>query len=119
LCVFTRNQLIYCDSLKSVSCSGTLEELITHGLHALRETLQQDKGLTTANTSIGIVGPVGAHEAAGSGSVFRILEGEPIDVYLKTMTPKETPGGTQPPPTAGEAGPAGGNAAAEDVQMQE
>jgi 20S proteasome subunit alpha 6 len=97
----------------------TLEELITHGLHALRETLQQDKGLTTANTSIGIVGPVGAHEAAGSGNVFRILEGESIDVYLKTMTPKEAPGGTQPPPTAGEAGPAGGNAAAEDVQMQE
>ncbi|KAG8901895.1 hypothetical protein FRB99_005015 [Tulasnella sp. 403] len=33
-----------------------LEELINHGLHALRETLQQDKELTNLNTSIGITG---------------------------------------------------------------
>jgi len=34
-----------------------LEGLIRHGLHALRDTLQQDKELTIQNTSIGIVGP--------------------------------------------------------------
>lgn len=33
-----------------------LDTLIKHGLHALRETLQQDKELTIHNTSIGIVG---------------------------------------------------------------
>jgi len=34
-----------------------LDTLIRHGLHALRDTLQQDKELTTLNTSIGVVGP--------------------------------------------------------------
>ena len=29
---------------------GSLEKLIQHGLHALRETLQQDKELTINNT---------------------------------------------------------------------
>ena len=52
---------------------------------------------------------------------FRILEGEEIDVYLKTMVPKEsaeapapaTPAATEAP--AGEAAPAAGGDA--DVQM--
>lgn len=35
---------------------ASLEELIKHGLHALRDTLQQDKELTIHNTSLGIVG---------------------------------------------------------------
>ena len=93
-----------------------MEELIRHGLHALRETLQQDKELTINNTSIGIIGPGGAHEqdvsAAGD---FRILEGEPIEVYLRSMVPKET-GEPAPPPAAGA--PAAG-AGDEDVQMGE
>ncbi len=37
--------------------TGNLEDLIRHGLHTLRETLQQDKELTTNNTSIDILGP--------------------------------------------------------------
>jgi 20S proteasome subunit alpha 6 len=102
--------------------AGTLDELITHGLHALRETLQQDKDLTPANTSIGIVGPAGAQEAAAPpGGAFRILEGEPIAPYLATMTPKETGAAADAPPTdpapAPAAGPAAG-AADEDVQME-
>jgi len=88
----------------------SLEDLIRHGLHALRETLQQDKELSVKNTSIGIVGPAGAHEthvpAAGS---FRILEDDSITVYLQSMVPKETGEVTvtAPPPTAGD----------DDVQM--
>lgn len=84
---------------------GSLEELITHGLHALRETLQQDKELSIKNTSIGILGPAGAHETGvpAQGS-FRILEDEKIDVYLQSMVPKEVeaPPITAPPPTAGD-----------------
>ncbi|THH33748.1 hypothetical protein EUX98_g455 [Antrodiella citrinella] len=87
----------------------TLDELIRHGLHALRETLQQDKELTIANTSIGIVGPTVDHELTVTAEgVFRILEGEPIDVFLKTMVPKEE--AADPAPAA----PAAGD---EDVQM--
>ena len=84
---------------------GSLEDLIRHGLHALRETLQQDKELTIKNTSIGIVGPRGEHErtVTEEGS-FRILEGEKVEVYLKTMVPKEEPAPLAPaapehPPT--------------------
>ena len=90
---------------------ASLEELIRHGLHALRETLQQDKDLTPANTSIGIIGPGSEHEqeAHAEGS-FRILEGEPIEVFLKTMIPKDAPEGDEP--AAAPAAP-GDN----DVQM--
>jgi 20S proteasome subunit alpha 6 len=120
--------------------AGSLEELITHGLHALRETLQQDKEITIANTSIGIVGPVGAHDggsAAAAAGSFRILETDPIAPYLKTMTPKETgatgagAGAADAPATQGTApteaqpaaatGPAGGPGPGtdEDVRMEE
>ena len=109
------------------SPAGNLEDLIRHGLHALRETLQQDKELTVNNTSIGIIGPAGAHEkAVPPGEPFRILEGEDIEVYLKSMIPKESaetataPAATEsaaeaptgesaPPPATGD----------DDVQMAE
>ena len=85
--------------------TGSLEELITHGLHALRETLQQDKELSIKNTSIGILGPASVHETGVSAQgSFRILEDEKIDVYLQSMVPKEVeaPPVTAPPPTAGD-----------------
>jgi hypothetical protein len=98
---------------------GNLEDLIRHGLHALRETLQQDKELTTNNTSIGIVGPGGVHEGHSTPVDFRILEGPPIEAYLQTMQPKDIP----PPPASasttasGSAQPAAGGD--DDVQMSE
>ncbi|KAK1228889.1 Proteasome subunit alpha type-6 [Marasmius sp. AFHP31] len=90
----------------------SLEELITHGLHALRETLQQDKALNINNTSIGILGPASQHEIDGnvnvpSGGGFRILEGEVLQPFLDTMVPKEAP-----------AAPAA-TSTDDDVQMQE
>ncbi|CAE6477608.1 unnamed protein product [Rhizoctonia solani] len=84
-----------------------LDELIKHGLHALRETLQQDKELNINNTSIGVVGPAGVR----SDGSFRILEGEPIQVFIDSMVPKET---AAPAEETADA-PAGG----EDVVMGE
>ena len=96
-----------------------MEELITHGLHALRETLQQDKELTINNTSIGIIGPAGPHEKdVGPEGNFRILEGESIEVYLQSMTPKDTGEAPQQAPAAAAGAPATG-AGDEDVQMAE
>ncbi|KAG8885944.1 hypothetical protein FRB98_001511 [Tulasnella sp. 332] len=69
-----------------------LEQLIDHGLHALRETLQQDKELTNLNTSIGVVGPRGDSEKGTkikAGGAFRIMQDEKIDVYLAKLPPKE------------------------------
>ncbi|KAI6105428.1 hypothetical protein F5141DRAFT_1196464 [Pisolithus sp. B1] len=86
----------------------TLEELIKHGLHALRETLQQDKELNVNNTSIGIIGPTGRHEKPVSPpSKFRIIEGEPVAVYLQSMDRKEPGDGAPVAPTTAD----------EDVQM--
>ncbi|KNZ47577.1 proteasome subunit alpha type [Puccinia sorghi] len=65
-----------------------LDELIKHGLHALRDTLQQDKELTTLNTSLGIVGP--SHK-------FEIIEGDALAPYLARMDPKDD-GTAQPAP---------------------
>lgn len=85
----------------------------------MRETLQQDKELTVNNTSIGIVGPVGEHEKnVPPEGPFRILEGEEIEVYLKSMVPKETDAAPAAPaaatePPAGQQPPPG----EEDVQM--
>jgi len=62
---------------------ASLEELITHGLCALRETLQQDKELTIQNTSIGILGPAGKDETKPApDGAFRILENVDILPYL-------------------------------------
>jgi 20S proteasome subunit alpha 6 len=98
--------------------TGSLEDLIRHGLHALRETLQQDKELTTNNTSIGILGPGSVHEPASTAVDFRILEGTPIEVYLQTMQPKEVPPPASTSATASSSTqpPAGGD---DDVQMSE
>ena len=95
-------------------CLGTLEQLLRHGLHALRETLQQDKELNINNTSIGIIGPAGEHEkGVSSNGSFRILEGNEIEVYLKTMVPKEDPSAV----SAGQSLSA--STTDDDVQMAE
>ncbi|KIK42971.1 hypothetical protein CY34DRAFT_804288 [Suillus luteus UH-Slu-Lm8-n1] len=92
-----------------------LEDLIRHGLHALRETLQQDKELNVNNTSVGIIGPMGQHEKPISppGS-FRILEGDKVEVYLESMEKKEE-APAPAPASVPDAAPA--PTADEDVQM--
>jgi len=101
---------------------ASLEDLIRHGLHALRETLQQDKELNVNNTSIGIVGPASALESGGSPRVFRILENEAVKPFLDTMIPKESadaPAGSSTT-TGATSGTHGGTASGdEDVQMNE
>ncbi|KIK99693.1 hypothetical protein PAXRUDRAFT_822463 [Paxillus rubicundulus Ve08.2h10] len=88
----------------------TLEELIKHGLHALRETLQQDKELNVNNTSISITGPSGLHEKPVSPlGKFRIVEGDAVKVYLESMDEKVTDEAPASVPPA--------VAADEDVQM--
>ena len=90
--------------------TASLDELIVHGLHALRETLQQDKELTINNTSIGIVGPsTSTDELSTAGNAFRILEGPATEAHLKRLPAKEILPGEAPRAGAGD----------EDVQMAE
>ncbi|ORX73259.1 N-terminal nucleophile aminohydrolase [Linderina pennispora] len=51
----------------------SLQELVTQGLRALRDTLQQGKQLDTMNTSIGFV---------GKDTKFTMLDGEATQQYL-------------------------------------
>jgi 20S proteasome subunit alpha 6 len=82
----------------------SLEDLIRHGLHALRETLPQEKTLNASNTSIGIIGSTSVHETNEQpDGAFRILEGEIIESFLESMAPKDVAA----PPATGD----------EDVQM--
>ncbi|KAJ7688433.1 hypothetical protein B0H17DRAFT_1202981 [Mycena rosella] len=91
----------------------SLEDLVRHGLHALRETLQQDKELNINNTSIGIIGPAATHEkGVPPAGPFRILEGEKVELFLQSMVPKET---EAPAPAPAAAAPATTD---EDVQME-
>lgn len=100
---------------------ATLEELIQHGLHALRETLQQDKELNTFNTSIGICGSGSALEGpVGPGGAFRILEGESLQPFLDSMLPKEAAPGSAPAAAAAPPPPPAPPAASvdQDVEME-
>ncbi|RSH81813.1 uncharacterized protein EHS24_008005 [Apiotrichum porosum] len=69
--------------------TSDLPALINHGLSALADTLQQDKHLTTLNTSIAIIGPASAEiEQASSGAArrgyFRVWENDDIDGLLRS-----------------------------------
>ena len=86
-----------------------------HRLHALRETLQQDKELNVNNTSIGIIGPASEHEKnVPPHGPFRIPENDQVEPFLKTIIPKEDVASPTSAPSAAAA-----TIADEDVQMQE
>lgn len=65
------------------SCS--LEELIKHGLRALRDTLPPEVDLNLKNVSIGYV---------GKGQNFKILNDDEISPYLAMIQGEERRGGT-------------------------
>ncbi|KAF9534962.1 hypothetical protein CPB83DRAFT_866259 [Crepidotus variabilis] len=92
---------------------ASLEDLVRHGLHALRETLQQDKELNVNNTSIGILGPVSEKEKPVAGGLFRILENEAVQPFLETMIAKVVD------PAVAPAAPATQTTDDSDVQMAE
>ncbi|CAO3653939.1 unnamed protein product [Cunninghamella echinulata] len=55
---------------------ASLEELVRHGLLALRDTLQQDKELNVQNTSLGIV---------GKDKSFVTIDGEALQKYIDLL----------------------------------
>ncbi|KAI9879651.1 MAG: hypothetical protein M1830_007758 [Pleopsidium flavum] len=75
------------------------EELVRHGLKALKESLAQDKELTVENTSIGIIG-VGA-EGKRRGEGFKLYDGQEVGALLEGAL--ESPQGAAET-TTGETG---------------
>jgi 20S proteasome subunit alpha 6 len=64
--------------------SASLEELIKHGLRALRDTLPPEVDLTTKNVSIGYV---------GKGQNFKILVEDETGPFLAMIQGEERRGG--------------------------
>lgn len=71
------------DQLANIS----LDELVKHGLRALRDTLPPEVDLSTKNVSIGFV---------GKEQQFKILDEEETAPYLKLIEGEERRGGGQP-----------------------
>ncbi|KFY36248.1 hypothetical protein V494_05176 [Pseudogymnoascus sp. VKM F-4513 (FW-928)] len=61
--------------------NASREELVSHGLKALKESLAQDKDLTVENTSIGIVGVA----AKGSQDIepFKLYDGQEVKEWIE------------------------------------
>ena len=60
---------------------ATLDELERHGLHALRDTLQQDKEIDTQNCTVGVV---------GEDQKFETIEGDRLQRYLDLLDGGDT-----------------------------
>ena len=63
--------------------SASREELIQHGLKALKESLAQDKELTVENTSVGIVGVRG--EGMKGIEAFKLYEGQDVKDWIDSV----------------------------------
>lgn len=82
--------------------SSDEEELIKHGLRALRDTLPNEVELTVKNVSIGLVGktaPFRVFTEDETGRYLTLIEGEEKRL---TSSPDEPPAGPPQPPPAGE-----------------
>ncbi|CAC5395849.1 PSMA1 [Mytilus coruscus] len=72
----------------------TLEELVKHGLRALRDTLPQEVELTTKNCSLGVV---------GKDTDFTIFDDDRVAPYLQLIEGEERTNARPPAEGAGEA----------------
>lgn len=75
---------------------ASLDDLILHGLYALRDTLPQNKDLELDQVSVALVGPgadadVNSPEAR-NGEKFTLVEGEQLRPYMDRLEPKTLPG---------------------------
>ncbi|KAI1332067.1 nucleophile aminohydrolase [Xylariaceae sp. FL0255] len=67
------------------------EELIRHGLKALKETLVQDRELTVENTSVGVVG---LKEAGKRGvDAFKVYDGADVKEWINSIADEAEAGG--------------------------
>lgn len=64
------------------------EELVKHGLKALKESLVQDKELTVENTSVGVVG---VKEGDLSGlEPFKLYDGFEVQSWIESVSDNQT-----------------------------
>ena len=76
------------------------DELIKHGLLALKESLSQDKELTVDNTSLGVIGSV-MKDGTRKLEPFKLYDGQEIAPLLEAALESAGTGGDEE--TGGEA----------------
>jgi len=76
----------YFEKFYKTFAEASLDDLIKHGLRALRDTVQQDKELTIHNCSLGIV---------GKDKKFVIIEEEELKPYLDMIEEDNVPAATE------------------------
>lgn len=64
--------------------NATREELIRHGLRALKESMSQDKELTIENTSVGVIGTVAEGKRKGKVDSFKLYDGPEVASLLES-----------------------------------
>jgi 20S proteasome subunit alpha 6 len=83
---------------KFESCSR--EELVAHGLKALKESLAHDKDLSVENTSVGVVG---IKEAGKKGiESFKLFDGQEVKTWIDLVADGVTGEGTVETTAEGE-----------------
>ncbi|EHK26056.1 uncharacterized protein TRIVIDRAFT_35406 [Trichoderma virens Gv29-8] len=76
------------------------EELVKHGLRALKESLVQDKELTVENTSVGLVGLKEGPNGRSSIEPFKLYDGFEVKSWIESVS--ESQGGEGEGDAAGE-----------------
>ncbi|EAQ86523.1 conserved hypothetical protein [Chaetomium globosum CBS 148.51] len=61
------------------------EELIRHGLRALKESLVQDRELTIDNTSVGVSGVVKAEDGSSKVEPFQVYDQQDVAAWIESV----------------------------------
>jgi 20S proteasome subunit alpha 6 len=61
------------------------EELIRHGLRALKESLVQDRELTVDNTSVATVGAVKGEDGLAVVEPFKVFDGQDVTAWIESV----------------------------------
>lgn len=88
------------------------EELIEHGLRALKESLVQDRELTVDNTSVGVVGIQKAEDGVKTVEPFQAFDGQDVKAWIDSVADDKEGGGDGEAEGEGEGEGEGGAPAA-------
>ncbi len=90
-------------NLESFAACGR-EELIRHGLRALKESLVQDRELTVDNTSVGVTGTATAADGSTTVEPFQVFDQQDVAAWIESVADDKEAGGEG----EGAAAPEGG-----------
>lgn len=69
------------------------EQLIMHGLKALKESLVQDRELTVENTSVGVVGVSTSKDGVKQVDPFKVYDGQDVKAWIDAVGDDKEGGG--------------------------